>query len=733
VIAGALSGALAFAAPGQVDPALRWKVVDGVSIPVPPAEHPRLYLRARGLPDLQRRMGHPVMKPVWEKMQAAGQRYPQIAVETDAVRYLLNHDSALGRATVERTLKLLADAKFDLSIQDITRPIGRLLVTASVVYDWCYPVLTGEQKKALLAEMMKLARQLECGYPPPKAGWITGHYSEWMLLRDMLSAGLAVYDEFPEMYELAANRFFGGFLPVRNWWYPGGAFHQGTSYAETRFVSDLYPLWIFDRLGAGNVYNPAQQFVPYQWIYLRRPDGQLFRAGDGQGKTPKLRSLLVASYYGDSYILGDYMRNSGIDTYNLLFEFLWRDPDLKPRPASELPLSRYMASPYGWMVARSGWDDASAIAEMKVNIYNFANHQHLDAGSFQIWYKGALAIDSGLYEGTDGGYGSPHDYDYNKRTIAHNSLLVFDPAEAFTRGGKTYVNDGGQQPPNLWREAGTLELLQSKYKTGEVLGHGFGPDARKPLYTYLEGDLTQAYSGKVREVKRSFVFLNFAESASPAALVVFDRVVAAEAAFKKTWLLHSMEEPRIEGDSFTVTPHARAWTGKLVDTVVLPAHGNARLETIGGPGREFWVAGQNFPNRPKGGNPDEFETGGWRVELSPGKASAADLFLNVMQVMDREARPRAVEAVEGADVTGVRIADRVVLFRRESRRAEGRVTFATRGTTKLGYLVTDLAAGRWQVWRDGAMRIPAIAVSAEEGAASFTGPAGAYELRRTGQ
>ena len=71
----------------------------------------------------------------------------------------------------------------------------------------------------------------------------------------------------------------------------------------------MYPLWIFDRLGAGPVYDPALQFVPYQWIYMRRPDGQLLRAGDGQSRPPKLRSLLNASYYKDPYVLADYLRD----------------------------------------------------------------------------------------------------------------------------------------------------------------------------------------------------------------------------------------------------------------------------------------------------------------------------------------------------------------------------------------------------------------------------------------
>ena len=82
------------------------------------------------------------------------------------------------------------------------------------------------------------------------------------------------------MYRLAAGRFFREHLPVRNWFYHGHAYHQGDSYGPHRYSWDTYPLWIFDRLGAGNVYNPEQRFVPYLWIYTTRPDGQRLRAGD---------------------------------------------------------------------------------------------------------------------------------------------------------------------------------------------------------------------------------------------------------------------------------------------------------------------------------------------------------------------------------------------------------------------------------------------------------------------
>jgi len=692
-------------------------VYDGVSIPTLPAEHPRLYLRGGDLADLQRRTTHPALKPVWERLGTLGKESPQFGLEYDALRYLLTHDDQLGRRTVAATLKRMDETTFDMQQQDVTRPIGRLmLVSPAMVYDWCYPVITAEQKRRFVERFVYWAKKLECGYPPPKSGVVTGHYSEMMLMRDLLSAGVAIYDEYPEMYQLAANRFFGLFVPVRNWWYRGGAFHQGSAYAETRVSSEMYPLWIFAKLGAGPVYDPVLRYLPYEWIYMRRPDGQLLRSGDGQFKSPGLRSLLNASYYKDGYVLSDWLREPRTDRSNLIYEFLWRDPDLAPKPVDELPLSRYMDSPYGWMVARTGWDAGSAIAEMKVNFFNFNNHQHLDAGAFQVYYKGPLAIDSGVYEGTGGGYGSPHDVNYNKRTIAHNSLLVYDPAETFARSGKALRNDGGQRLPNGWREPRNLEDVQANYRTGEVLGQGFGPDPKRPAYTYLKGDLTRAYGGKVRRVERSFVFLNLAGERVRAALLVFDRVVSASPDFRKYWLLHSMEEPRIQGDTITIEPKERGWTGKLIDQVVLPER--AEITPVGGEGKEFWVFGENFPSRPRSANAADFEIGAWRVEVTPRVPAEEDLFLNVMQVMDAGVTPLPVKR---AGRSGVLIGGTTVWFQPD---AGGSISISSEGRR---FLVAGVQAGGWRVSRPGGASTP-VQVKEEEGALWFEGPPGEYRL-----
>src|ERR1022692_1689810 len=86
---------------------VKWIDVDGVHMVEPPPEHPRLYLRARDLPDLRRRLVHPVLKPHWDALQAAAKDSSQIRLEVEALRYLLDRDAARGRRTVADALALL--------------------------------------------------------------------------------------------------------------------------------------------------------------------------------------------------------------------------------------------------------------------------------------------------------------------------------------------------------------------------------------------------------------------------------------------------------------------------------------------------------------------------------------------------------------------------------------------------------------------------------------------------
>ena len=309
---------------------IQWREYEGVSIPIPPAEHPRLYVRNQHIPELKQRFSDPVLKKVWQDLEEMSrdvcsedgdtpktwrdyvrQRGASVQAEMDALRYLINKDESVGRRAITTALKLMQEGSWP-DVQDIARASGRLMVTGAIAYDWCYKLLNQAEKQAFVAQFIRLAKTLECGYPPVKQGAVTGHSAEWMISRDLLSAAIAIYDEYPEMYHLTAGRFFAKHLPVRNWFYPGFAYHQGTGYDKVRFASDLYPLWIFDRMGAGAIYHPDQQFVPYQFLYKRRGDGQFLLGGDvnptrGRRASLGLLAMLCGSYYKDEYMNYEFL------------------------------------------------------------------------------------------------------------------------------------------------------------------------------------------------------------------------------------------------------------------------------------------------------------------------------------------------------------------------------------------------------------------------------------------
>nr|WP_121271834.1 heparin/heparin-sulfate lyase HepB [Pedobacter schmidteae] len=740
-----------------------WKEVDGVSMPIPPRAHPRLYLREKQVPDLKNRMNDPELKKVWAdmiKMQEDwkpedipevkdfrfyfNQKGLTVRVELMALNYLMTKDPKLGRKAITSIIDTLETATFKPA-GDISRGIGLFMVTGAIVYDWCYDQLKPEEKSRFVKAFVRLAKMLECGYPPEKDKSIVGHASEWMIMRDLLSVGIAIYDEFPEMYNLAAGRFFKEHLVARNWFYPSHNYHQGMSYLNVRFTNDLFALWILDRMGAGNVFHPGQQFVLYDMIYKRRPDGQIMAGGDVDysRKKPKyysLPTLLAGSYYKDEYLNYEFLKDPKVEAHCKLFEFLWRDTKLGSRKPDDLPLSRYSGSPFGWMIARTGWGPESVIAEMKINEYSFLNHQHQDAGAFQIYYKGPLAIDAGSYTGSSGGYNSPHNKNFFKRTIAHNSLLIYDPKETFSSsgyGGSDHTdfaaNDGGQRLPGKgWTAPRELkEMLAGDFKTGKIIAQGFGPDAQTPDYTYLKGDITEAYSAKVKEVKRSFLFLNLKDAKVPAAMIVFDKVVSAKPDFKKFWLLHSIEKPEIKGNQMTIKRTKNGDSGMLVNTALLPDMANADITAVGGKGKDFWVFGTNYTNDPKPGTDEALERGEWRIEITPKKVALEDYYLNVMQIADNtQQKLHEVKRIDGDKVVGVQLADRVVTFSRTSETVDRTFNFSVSGKGIFKFVITDLLPGTWQVWKDGKVLYPALSAGGDDAALHFTGTEGTYRFLR---
>ena len=751
----------------QIDPARLKEIVypmmterEGVNLqlPLPPNEHPRLFFRKKNIPEIQAKLIHPLMNDCWKEIQnranclidgtLSADTIHNLntkvldAIEARAFLYVFAGDKEKGEQAVDYIFNLNNSLSINQKKDDVCRDIGRVILATSIVYDWCYDLLKPCERESLIHIMESLAADMEIQWPLLKQNSVCGHGVEAQLARDMLSCAIATYDEKPEIYKRAAGRIFAEFLPAQNFSYPSGHHHQGNAYGGGRLEWEVYTTLLFDRMGYPHIVSSLQGQMPYYWIYTRRPDGQILRDGDDYwekyltfGRYWTVPGLpYIATYYKDAYLMKESLRQQAIGK-NPLIDLLLADPRLLAEASlKDLPLTRYFSSPYGGMVARTSWEEGvgskAVVAEMKVAEYHFANHQHLDAGSFQLYYKGPLAVQSGIYQGEEGGYGSSHFVNYYQRSIAHNCMLVYDPDETFYWHQRRIANDGGQRLPSNGAEPANLDaVLNADYRKAKVLAHAFGPDSERPEYSYLKGDITSAYTRKVKRHTRSFVFLNLGNNEIPAVFLVYDHVTSSHKDYKKTWLMHCVQEPDIQKQAFQVVRDEKGYNGKLINTVLLPHVDDLLIKKEGGAQKEYTVNGINYPNHLT--LADNSGDGAiWRIEVSPVKPAETNNFLNVMQVMDADngISPLSVKEIETGEMTGARIDNRIVLFSKNGNIEKLPIELDIKGKQSVKVLITDVEAGRWQIMQKKKV---VEFVDCTDGCIYFTASPGTYSIIRS--
>ncbi len=722
---------------------------------VPPAEHPRLLFRASDIPQIKENMKtaeHSAPFAEFEKLKnedfdgkleqtgklnVDGQKLG--IIEAKAFDYAINGNEENGRAAIE-AIKNYMDTVDYAGLSDATREMGMMLFAAAEVYDWCHPLLTEADKRKIVGECQVASIQMEVGFPPAGQAAIVGHGAEAQLLKDWLSLAIACYDEYPDMYNYVGSRFFSEYIEPRNYWFKTETQHQGSAYGPYRHYFDLMSQWIIYRMSGEIVYIPEAGKVSYQWIYTRRPDGQLLRDGDDYTEksdrvntwrsTEGMTLFLASNFYKDPVLKKLWLKeNPGLETfyyagdgYSPVQMLIINDPTIDISHSAdftELPLTKYFASPLGQMIARTGWNmgvkSPDVLAFMRIGELWASNHRHLDAGNFQIYYKGILASESGCYDS----YGTAHDGWYNKSSIAHNTMLITSSANP----------EGVQRSPGGEpRWAGVWFGEGSNYFTGEMLAHEYGPDTFYPEYSYISGDIAKAYDENVKEAMRSMIFLPLEDENHPAAFVVFDKVTTKEADSKKAFVLHMQQEPTVEGNVSIIKNSTDLYNGMLTNQTLLPK--NASIEKIGGEGKQFWVNGANQEHMI---DMPVLEDGWGRIEISETGNNETDYFLNVMYVNDADKDLALEEAklIESGNFVGARIFDRVVMFNKNKERTKTRVSFAVPGDGEVKVNVAGLEAGTWSVKVNGEDIGKQIS-SVDGGIIYFTAPAGMVEISYVG-
>ena len=764
---------------------------------VPPAEHPRLMFRKKDIEKIKSNLEDEQNATVYQAMlknaeyQTDGKlkeiKYGDahnlnnniaLMIEANAFLYQITGKKSYGYKAISVSKNLMESAMLDQTNASSTgRNMMWMIWSVACCYDWCYDLLTAEDKEFLSYYMLFNTRYSEPSYPPVKysviqgKSWseIAGHIHEFELLCGMMAAAVALYDEYPDYYNIVAGHILQYLVPVVNYNNQSAAYAEGSSYGMYRHFYQIINNYIFRAMGYENVYD-EKGLSTLAYFYMRQPDGEKFIVGDDGDYYKNLYMnmndyayFMLGNMLGDSYLKTEYYRgHRSVAKYNSipgnLSPVMWlivNDVNVKcDKSFRNFPLTMYSGDNSGYMFARTSWDEgfdsnaAMCLLNLKTK-YN-VGHEHMDVGHFSLYYKGLLALDSGIYQGSSftnskGEWVTNVDFNnlerrgYAVRSIAHNTMLVYDPNEQMNQNDKRYflTLDGGQRMKNNGWYAGTLQeyIEMDEVHTGDILSYNWGPDLREPKYSYMKGDITAAYSDKVEEYQRSFMFFNFKDETYPAALIVFDALRSSSPTFKKTWLLHSEEEPLIEGNSVTITRDTVDYNGRLVNQTLLPSNGF----TINKVGQDFDgvskynVNGTLFEMKPKS---TTAEVGNWRTEISPTTAEKQSYFLNVIQLEENEDEIQPLESklLENTDdYVGVEINSHVAYFRKDGL-SKSKTLKINPGKSdgERFFAITGLSSGIWTVYDKDGKVVTTEKVYEKHDSLSFEASGESFTIKRTG-
>jgi hypothetical protein len=623
-------------------------------------QHPRLFFRDTDLAEIRRRIAGD-LKPEWDEMLAE----LSLVVKRPAKPY--GEETRLKSWETGRNMAFVATVTGNPEFVRWTKDWAATLVAAgpvgnddqyrgrlqslAVAYDWLYSTWTDAEKRALQeAIVAHIARNWS--FADKGVNYVSGH-ARWGNFA--LAAGLlSIVTERPEFREkllTVRHHWIDGYFPAQGWIAQDGGYHMGWAYSAAYLTGNIHLVWST----ATNecVFFPWQAKLPLFWLYGRQGDGAYPNTGDAYTVTKDLnygaRALLMIAA---GVMKNPYAAGAVTDTVDRFTDVLYADKSVRPLKAddaqSPLPLSRHFSNA-GVVMARDSWGHEATTMQFRSTSFYSINHHHREENTFTLHYRGGLAIDSGYYDS----YGSPHWLNYFTRTIAHNGIVVFDPKQEYLIFGHPVSNDGGQIMMEEPSKLADIDVGGPEHLDG--ITHYEDPGA----YVYAVGDATKAYDPqRVRLAEREIVYLRRTNTGHPI-VVVLDRVESKKPDLVKKFLLHTVNEPKLDGNVAV----AENKGGRLTSITLLPEH--ARIERIGGPGREAWVDGMNYPFTPGKGFGPYHTPGAWRLEISPPKPQRRDTFLHVLFVDEAGAaavNPASAQLLKASDSVGVRVGGWTVQF-----------------------------------------------------------------------
>jgi hypothetical protein len=547
------------------------------------------------------------------------------------VTYLIS--SVTDAHTIQTNLPTVAGTGKQVRITDNPLGPGTSGLEIALIYDWVYADLDAVTRAEFLAQLQVKANAWEATF----AGVQLSPYNDQLYAggnspgADGLPVAIAMYPDDPvnglTHLKFQLDLWFNMILPV---WHQvfgpeGGGWHEGwNDYLNS---TGGMTQWLVTDLLSWQVASGQPIFTQQPWLknfayglmYQTKPDFLMEKHGDvtkpfltseyatntpNDSQGAGLGSLEGLAYlYNDPVLRGwarliDYSSATPDGFEPTCWPYCPPDSAANPiADRSSLPLVRNFPG-WGMLFFRTGWGEDDTYVSFKYGD-NFWSHEHFDDGHFTIFNRGNLAIDSGTYQA---GSTSEHRLQYAQQTVAHNTMLLVDPADVYNSGTaketlsfdftggnapESIANDGGQRrlgslynatrdyqglvtpsasQLNMSFQSGVPSSInrwaaqQEHYSTGTLLGF-----ATSPSYSYAAVDITRAYnnaysagspntitrSNRASSVVRHMVFIPKGKSAY---VVVFDSVTTTNANFAKKWLLHTINQPVVGTPASGVTP-----------------------------------------------------------------------------------------------------------------------------------------------------------------------------------
>ena len=560
---------------------------------------------------------------------------------------VIEDDREIGRQAVQRAMKYV-----NAPIRVGHATFGHDLARCAIVYDLCWPCWTEEERLKFHDYMNRTVdANVNSEAHVFHNGWYG--YKHWGI-------GLACYATWyengraPEFLAETERDYRERAAPALELSGAGGGF------AEGYYINYWCYEWLFfcevARLVEGKDYFAAApgfyrnravagMFEAYPWI-SERNSRRPIPMGDSGGqklrrerdKALSARRILVNFYRDDPahQVVHAFNETTPVSSTpgNAYKDFLWRDTTVPKGDLKSFKLS-HLSPAAGYVFARSSWDDDATHFFFKCGD-RFTAHQHLDNGHFLISKYNELAGDGGQYYH----FGGKHDINYLLRTIAHNSILVYDPGETWSniRAYKELIgNDGGQMHDWPHHNGAVVDADQwhREHQLYDIADITAFED--RGGYLYVAGDCTRSYSSKKLEYfTRQIVYIR------PGTFLIFDRVKSTDPSFKKTWLLQAAKPPTGKAPNLVVTNDSG---GRLFIQTVLPEKPRVKLNT----GDDLYSYGGNSspPEQIRGPAPE------CRLEVSPPEPSLEDFFLHVLTATESTVSSvsQATASVTDDDVT----------------------------------------------------------------------------------